>query len=244
MIFHKKYIWLLFLYTTTQAYEPHKDLLTSTIYAPQPLTRIHFDTTTNSIRSSIDTTKNYSPALALIFFANITETSLYQDFVNKPFLAGCSCYGIITTYFTYIALQKKHILYLTIKDNLQNIFNLLVIGYGIYNKMTYHYYFSMPLKFSLTPLQQFLQQAYESWLTISNFYHKHYKNEPVFIYQIKNIDFIDVLQATQNEIEILPAIINFYHEPYDVYDFETILTYLEAKLKSINRNIHTLDFDL
>ena len=243
MIMRRKYVFILCIITTIQTFsQTHKDLFATTIYAPEPLAQIHFDSSTKIIRSCICTTKNTSPLLALVFFASITQTSFYQDCIDYPFVVGLTWYGAISTYCSLQILKKNHALYLAIKKNLQEIFNLLIIGYGIHNEITSNYYFSFPLKSSLPSLQEFLHQAYDSWLIISDFYHQHYQNESVFIYQIKNIDFIDVLQATQNEIAILPAIINFYQEPYDFYDLEIIITYLETKLQTINRNINILNF--
>jgi hypothetical protein len=243
MMMHTQYVFILCILTTIQTFpEAHKDFFATTIYAPQPLAQIHFDTSTKIIRSCIYTTKNMSPLLALVFFASMTQTSFYQDCIDYPFVIGLTYYGAISTYLSLQTLKKNRVLYLAIKKNLQEIFNLLIIGYGIHNEITSNYYFSLPLKSSLPSLQHFLNQAYDSWLTLSDFYHQHYQNESVFIYQIKNIDFIDVLQATQNEIAILPVIINFYQEPYDFYDLEIIVTYLETKLQTINRNVSILDF--
>ncbi len=243
MKLQKKY-FICIVFCTITCSQIDKKSLPKTIYGPYPLTKIHSPYQQKIFYNNLCAIKYYSPVYTAILLTQIKKTSLYDDIYNNPFTTIAAGYGIVTTYYALSLLKKNRDFYLSIKTNLQHIFTILIIGYGIYNEINHNYYFAIPSKFSLQELQKFLEQGYESWFALSNFYHQHYKNEPLFMYHINNIDFIDVVQASQNEIEILPQIIHFYHEPYDIYNMEIIINYLRTELKNINRNIYNLNDDL
>lgn len=210
-----------------------------TIFAPAPLLELHKKN--NNDFNYISSLKKVTIPVACCFCYGIKKNSILLDIRENPYTTSILTYLIIH-YCTYLALQNQQAkMDKDIIDMMQHIFHLLIIGHGMYNKITTldsQYKISAFMNTStITTLQLFLHKAYNTWFVLFSYYQEHYKNKPLYAYQTDQIDLFEVLQASSHEIEILPMITKFYDKNNTIYDYEPILNCLEIKLKLINHKL-------
>jgi hypothetical protein len=214
-----------------------------TIFSPAPLLDLKHKY--EWYETHISYIKKASLPLTCWFCYGIKKNELGVDIIKHPYLAAIIIYTIIhySTCLTLKKYQKK--IDEEIISMMQHIFHILVIGHGIFNKVTMISYqenkASVINSSAIVTLQFFLQKAYKSWFILFSYYQKHYKNKPLYAYNTNEMDIFEVLQAAAHEQDILPFIIKFYDKKNKIHDFEPIINYLEIKLNLINHKlIHAL----
>ncbi|MGZ6255064.1 MAG: hypothetical protein ACXWL5_03695 [Candidatus Chromulinivorax sp.] len=226
LLFH-----ILFFFTiVTQA------LNVQTILTPTPLCTMVYKNNTPSIVYG----KTAILPLTGLFYYNIQKNSLIHDIEHHPILTT-----IITSCILYYAI---HYIYnnqqIKIENNILNIiqhlFHLLIIAHGMYNKITNpstNRINTTALSTSLISLEIFLEKAYNAWNILFEYFQELYPKKQLYIYNMNEIDILEVLQAGFYEPEIMPLLIHFCDKNYSSYEYETIIECLESKLKLISHKI-------
>ncbi len=182
---------------------------------------------------------------ACCFCLAVKKNDIWTDIIQNPGATIACLYGI-THYYAYLMMQKQQQkIDGDIIHTMQHVFHLLIIGHGIYNKITLpgldQQKISPAMRASnLNMLELFLCNAYQTWLILFSYYQDHYKNKPLYAYYMDKIDTFEILQAADHEPDIFPLITNFYDKKNIMYDYEPIFNCLETKLKQINHKLITI----
>ena len=165
--------------------------------------------------------------------------------MQNPLATSMYLYAI-THYYAYLMIEKQQKkIDQDIINMMQHVFHLLIIGHGIYNKMTLpcldqQKTFRIVNPSNLNTLELFLCNAYQTWLILFSYYEERCKYKPLYAYRMDQIDIFEILQAADREPEILQLITHMYDKKNLVYDYEPIVNCLESKLKQINHKLKTV----
>lgn len=223
-------------------YSMDNSILLTTIFTPAPLLELHDHNTKE--QGYITNIKKSVIPLTCCFFYMINKNNIWADIIQNPWTTSISLYAL-AHYSTYLILQKQQeTIDQEIINMMQHVFHLLIIGHGIYNKMTTPSHHSQKISVAinsstLETLQFFLLSAYNTWFILFSYYQEHYKNRPLYTYHMDQIDLFEMLQASKNEPDMLPLITHFCDKNNTTYDYKPILNCLEIKLKLINHKLKT-----
>jgi hypothetical protein len=218
-------------------------ILLATIFTPAPLLELHHKNTKED--GYIAYLKKAAIPLTCCFCYTIKKNDIWTDITENPYTSSIFMYTV-THYFVHLILQnQKNKIDQEIINMMQHIFHFLIIGHGIYNKITTPSYSQYKSSIAinsttLSTLQLFLNNAYNTWFILFSYYQEHYKNKPLYAYHMNQIDLFETLQASTHEPDILPLITKFYDKNNTTYDYEPILNCLEIKLKLINHKLKTI----
>ncbi len=209
----------------------------TTIFTPQPLVKI--DQLSDYEQTTFTFIKKMVLPVSCIFFYTINQEAILDTALKNPYstifwtLLATQQYQMKQEYKKYKQMKAD------VVETMQHICYLLMIGYGIYNKIKKtkddtKFNFDMH---ELTLLRLFLYKAHYSWSILFDYYQEHYPKDILYEYQLEKIDLFDMLQVCAQEPEILQLIIDFYDQNYNVYNYQPILNCLEFKLKQINHKL-------
>lgn len=217
-----------------------QELQSSIILSPIPLVEFNKLQTHHGIDASW--IKPCIIPLSCYFFYQIQNTDVINDITSHPFMIA----SIITSmFFLYPCIQKVN-QSLTIKheiiEMIRHLFHLLLIGHGLENKILQDSKNKENIISSIntTSLQFFLNQAYQAWFILLDYYQEHYTYEHMYTYKIEEIDVFEVLQACSYEKDLLPLALEFYDKHNIGYDYQIILNTLEYQLKQIDHKFYRL----
>ncbi len=214
-----------------------------TIFTPIPLLELNQKNTPKL--DYIGYIKECSFPFACSFCLAVKKNDIWADIIENP-AATIALFYCIIHYYAYLMMEQQHQkIDQDIIHMMQNVFHLLIIGHGIYNKISLAGIDEKIISNSLSrsninTLELFLCNAYQTWLILFSYYQDHYKNKPLYAYYMDKIDTFEILQAADHEPEIFPLISNFYDKKNIIYDCEPIFNYLETKLKQINHKLITI----
>ncbi len=236
------YFISLFLSISLQAMNNQK--YSTTIFTPIPLLELH-QTNTSTPFNYIASIKEASIPIACCFCFAIKKNDLWTDIIQNPLATSVIIYAI-THYYLYVMMEKNHQkIDRDIINMIQHVFHLLIIGHGMFNKITKSSFEqnkvpSDVVVSNLNTLELFLCNAYQTWSVLFSYYQERYKNKTVYAYNMNQMGIFEILQAADQEPDILPFIANFYDKKNMIFDYQPILNCLEIKLKQINHRLKFL----
>jgi len=231
----------LFLFMSLQSVD--QQILSTTVFTPVPL--LEFDQTNISDSYYLVSIKQVAIPLACCLCLAIKKNDIWTDIMQNP-LAASMCIYAIMHYYVYLMIEKQQKkIDQDIITMMQHVFHLLIIGHGIYNKMSlssFEQQKASPIVnvSNVNMLELFLCNAYQTWLILFSYYQERYKDKPLYVYHMDQVDIFEILQAADREPEVLPLIIQIYDKKNIICDYEAIITYLENKLKQINNKLQTI----
>jgi len=210
-----------------------------TIFSPAPLIKFNKDMPgADDYRSYI---KKIGIPITCCYYLSLQSNNLLMDIIEHPAIAAFLGY-ITINYFNYVWLkkqEKKTSQELT--EIIEYLFYLLVIGHGVYNQIiTVYQEQDQTLDMQLDILEDldfFLKKTYSTWHTLFIYHEERYGKKYLYAYNVEQINFFEVLQATTNIPEVLPLVAQFYNNN-NSYDYEPILHCLEFKLKAVNHKMN------
>lgn len=210
------------------------------IFAPAPLLDLHHKHQQEF--SYLSFCKKATIPLTGCFYYGIKKNDVWTDIIKNPYTTSIITYIILHYCIYSITQNQQNKIDEEIINTMQHVFYLLIIGHGIYNKITNPSFFLHKISTTISTsnlmtLQLFLHKAYNAWFILFSYYQEHYKNKPLYAYHVNKIDLFDVLQASSHESDILPLITHFYDKNNIMHDYESILNCLEVKLKLINHKL-------
>lgn len=214
--------------------------IATTIFVPIPLIKPCCKKTWEQSYTHI--IKKAAIPLACCFCYTINKNNIWTDIKENPYSAIILIYTA-SHYCINLALQDKDVqIDQKITNLMQDLFYLLIIGHGMYNKII-----SLPSyqdkilttidPFIPTDLELFLYKAYHIWSILFSYYQEHHTDKPLYAYDMNQIDLFEVAQACSYEPEILPSITHFYNKNNTIYNCESVLNFLENKLNLINHKL-------
>lgn len=234
-----QYFFILFLLFYRSIHANNQINFPITIITPIPLLQNYFQ---NQNKNNIATyLKQYAMPLTLYFYYKTSSNNIITDMTSNPWTTLGIIY-IINCYMSLIKIeeeQKK--IDQDILDMMQHVFQILIIGCGIHNKIIKHHNYKTSINIQVstfTALHQLLYNAYNSWLILFSYYEEHAKQEQLFyIYKTNQIDIFEMTQVCNKEPDLLPLINQLHHNDFN-YNYEPILNCLELRLKLINHRIN------
>ena len=218
-------------------------IVLTTIFAPAPLLQLHH--TKIQEESFIASIKKAAIPLTCCFFYAIKKDNIWTDLTENSITSSICIY--IAAYYCYQLVRKNQQNQIDeeIIETMQHLLHLLIIGHGIYNKITnssFPEYKKSAIinSTTVTTLQFFLNNAYSAWFILFSYYQERYKDKPLYSYRMDQIDVFEIVQASMHEPDLLPLIQNFYDIDNKIYDYEPIFNCLEVKLKQINHKMKTI----
>ena len=160
------FLYFIFFLLSPCLHSMDETTILATIFAPAPLLELHDKDTWQSNSASF--LKKATIPLTCCFYYGIKKNDLWTDVMNNPYTSSICIYAMIH-YYTYLAQQNQQLkIDKEIIDMMQHIFHLLIIGHGIYNKISvtnlHEHKTSTAINIStLTTLQLFLHKAYNTW---------------------------------------------------------------------------------
>lgn len=213
-------------------------IIPTTIFSPIPLLQIRFKNQNNNL--SIALFKKYSIPLTACFYYSIQNNNIMTDIQQHPYTTIFFIYAI-SYYISFMAKQKSQKkIDEEIINIMEHIFQILIIGHGIYNKIVIKDLYKNSLNTQestlFTTLEEVLYNTYHSWLILFDYYEEHYQKKSLYTYKMNQIDLFEMIQACDQEPDLLTLITDFYKDE-TYYNYEPILNFLEIKLKLINYKI-------
>ena len=230
-----------FLFMSLQSVD--KQIVSTTIFAPAPL--LEFDQNNLSKFYYLTSIKQVAIPLACCLCLAVKKNDIWIDIMQNP-LAASMCIYAITHYYAYLMIEKKqNKIDQDIIIMMQHVFHLLIIGHGIYNKITMasldqQKTFPIVNLSNVNTLELFLCNAYQTWLILFSYYQERYKDKPLYAYHMNQIDIFEILQAADREPDVLQLITHIYDKKNITCDYEPIFDYLEVRLKQINHKLKTI----
>lgn len=209
------------------------------IFAPSPLIDVP---KINCYQDDfVQTIKKYAFPITLLFYYCIHKNNPLLDIVENPYTSSLLFYGILHYYWNKtVEKQEQNISQETIHI-MQSACDLVIIGQGLYNEIKLRSYRDTQThelaNYTLNELQQFLENAYNTWSILFSYYKDHYKNKPLFAYHMEQINIFEVLQASAHQPDILNLVTHFYDKNNNNHDCQAIIIYLEHKLSMINQKV-------
>ncbi|MBP6869404.1 hypothetical protein KBC04_00760 [Candidatus Babeliales bacterium] len=232
-----KISFFLFFFITLPCSGINNSTQITTIFTPTPLLQPYFKYQHNN--NILAYLKKLTIPVTGCFYYAIHSGNIITDIKTHPYKTTLILYALIYCGAYAVMENEKEKIDEEIINMIQHVFHILIISNGIYNKIVhYHLYKNITTMqaSAFETLQFFLSNAYNTWLILFSYYQEHYKNKPIYAYQMDQIDLFEVLQACNQEQDILSLITNFYDDSM-IYNFEPILDCLELKLKLINHRL-------
>ena len=243
MMKHTQILYLMIYILPLSLRSMDSPIVLTTIFAPAPLLELHHTKTHDE--NFITSIKKYAFPLTCCFFYTIKKDSIWRDLTENSI--SSSIYIYIAAYYCYqfVRQNQQNQIDEEIIETMQHLLHLLIIGHGIYNKIINcsfpEYKISATINSTtVTTLQFFLNNAYNTWFILFSYYQERYKDKPLYSYRMDQIDVFEILHASMHEPDLLPLVQNFYDINNKMYDYEPIFNCLEVKLKQINHKIKTI----
>jgi hypothetical protein len=240
---HMKLLYVITIFLCTFLQAIPDQMKSITIFTPIPL--LELDQKNTPKLDYIAYIKDASLLFACCFCLSIKKNDIWTDIIQNPKTTIALFYCIVHYYAYLMMEQQQQKIDRDIIHMMQNVFHLLIIGHGIYNKIALINLDEKRMSNSLhrsniNSLELFLCNAYQTWLILFSYYQDHYKNNPLYAYDMEKIDTFEILQAADYEPDMLPLITSIYDKKNKICDYEPILKCLEIKLKQINHKLITI----
>jgi len=235
----KAIIILLYLHLNCQ--NIYSSFLPTIIYTPRPLIKI--TSCDKSLVSYIPYLEQAIVPITLSICFGCKQNEIFYDIVSHPYITTAGVYAMLQYYYYNMKKNYDEKINNEIEMMLQNTFYLLIIGHGIYNKITSltpHFKNSISIEpESLKTLLEFLYSGYDTWQALFSYYKKNCSHNQLYAYKTNQINFFEVLQASAYDPELFSLVLNFYHKDHFTHNYDAIIQSVEQKLKLIDLRLVT-----
>jgi len=224
-----KFLTCLFFFTNNNCHINSPE----TIFALSPLTMKCDETAW--LHSSMNHAEYWAIPLTACFYCLISDNNFTLDIIDHPYTAAIilyiACYG---GYYSVENYRKKKI-EAEKEIILQQIFHLIIIGYGMHNLMTNKAKLeSISIRsgeIQLESLELYLQKVYDVWMQLFIECTKKNGSKPFFAYRIDHINILEILQASSYDTNMMNHI---------VYDYQAAFELLKEKFNTYNEKLNKL----
>jgi len=165
--------------------------------------------------------------LTACFYYSISNNNVISDMQDHPYItalllyATCHCgYYLARNYSNKIIASKEEAV-------LQDIFHLMVVGYGVHNLMTQSTKIEAKsihcTDSQLEDLEVFLQEMHKIWMHFFIEYTTKHNTKNLFTYKRDQINMLEILQASSYDADIIKLIMT---------DKQTVLDTLKKKFNA------------
>lgn len=221
-----KFLACLLLFTNNSCHVE----LPETIFSLSPLTM-------NSDESSLlyngMTHARYSTIpLTACFYYFISDSNLISDMQDHPYITALLLYTACHCGYYLARNYRKKIIESEEETLLQQLFHLMIIGYGIHNLITQSTKIeAKSIRFTDSQLEDFelfLQNMHKIWMHFFIECTNRRNNKSLFSYKIDRINMLEILQASSYDADIMKLMIN---------DYETVVNTLKTKFNAYHEKL-------
>ena len=231
-----RYLLIFFISSFSAITCQYKSDAPRTIFALDPLTmKCHHPTL---LQAYVPYLQSAALPLSVCFFYAINENNVHADITKNPYTTALLVYIALQYSLHAVKQHQQKAVETEMKDMLQQVSHLLIIGHGIRNSIMHlsktEKKSSSSIDVNMTELDSFLCKTHDLWVSLFLKYKVDCNHQPITIYRSDEIDFFEILQASSHDPAFMNIIVNYYQRISYTYDYQTILEYLENKFITLN----------